>query len=74
MRQEGSQVSVATHSPLLVTLPGANLIELDGSGFRTVRGFENLELVKHWRAFLTEPTRYFRHLFDRQQASDDDSR
>lgn len=62
MRREGSQVLVATHSPLLVTLPGATLIELDENGFRTVNGFENLELVRQWRAFLAGPERYLRHL------------
>lgn len=62
MRREGSQVLVSTHSPLLVTLPGATLIELDEAGFRTVDGFENLELVRQWRTFLDEPNRYLRHL------------
>lgn len=62
MRREGSQVLVATHSPLLVTLPGATLIELDDTGFRTVNGFENLALVQQWRSFLADPKRYYRHL------------
>ena len=44
MRREGSQVLVATHSPLLVTLPGASLLELDEAGFRTVEGSENLRV------------------------------
>jgi len=71
MRSEGSQILVATHSPLLVTLPGATLIELDESGFRTVVGFENLSLVQQWRAFLSEPRRYFQHLFSRLESGDD---
>jgi predicted ATPase len=73
MRREGSQVLVATHSPLLVTLPAATLIELDETGFRTVTGFENLNLVQQWRTFLTEPTRYFRHLFSDIDASSDEN-
>lgn len=64
MRKEGSQVLVATHSPLLVTLPGATLIELDEQGLHVVNGYENLALVQQWRSFLSEPERYFRHLFD----------
>ena len=72
MRKEGSQVLVATHSPLLVTLPGANLIELDEAGFRSVSGFENLALVQQWRSFLTEPNRYFRHLLSPPDSSSDD--
>ena len=62
MRREGSQVLVATHSPLLVALPGATLIELDQSGFRRANGFESLDMVQHWRSFLKDPNRYFRHL------------
>lgn len=71
MRKEGSQVLVATHSPLLVTLPGAAVIELDEAGFRTVNGFENLALVQQWRAFLTEPNRYLRHLLSPSGSSSD---
>jgi predicted ATPase len=72
MRREGSQVVVATHSPLLVTLPGANLIELDETGFRAVSSFEQLNLVQQWRAFLAEPKRYLRHLLDQHDPSVDD--
>lgn len=72
MRREGSQVVVATHSPLLVTLPGATLLELDGAGFRSVDNFENLQLVQQWRAFLTQPQRYLRHLFEPPQPPTDD--
>lgn len=63
---------VATHSPLLVTLPGATLFELDEAGIRRVQGFEKLNLVQQWQAFLDEPERYFRHLFDREASSSDD--
>ncbi|HYQ00519.1 MAG TPA: AAA family ATPase [Polyangiaceae bacterium] len=63
MRSEGSQLLVATHSPLLVCLPGASLLELDEGGIQTVPSPEDLRLVQHWRSFLDEPTRYFRHLF-----------
>jgi predicted ATPase len=69
MRREGSQVLIATHSPILVTLPGATLIELDEAGFRTVDGFENLQLVQQWRAFISEPNRYLRHLLSRPDSS-----
>lgn len=73
MRKEGSQILVATHSPLLVCLPGATLLALDEAGVRVVKGFDELDLVRHWRSFLAEPTRYFRHLFDDVSASNDDS-
>lgn len=63
MRKEGSQILIATHSPLLASLPGATLLELEETGIRTARSFEELNLVRHWRSFLGEPARYFRHLF-----------
>jgi predicted ATPase len=36
MRAEGSQVVVATHSPLVASLPGATLLELGDWGIRPV--------------------------------------
>jgi predicted ATPase len=57
----GSQVLLATHSPILVGLPGATLIELDDHGLRAV-GFDDLELVTAHRLFLVDPHRYYRRL------------
>ncbi|MGH9034965.1 MAG: AAA family ATPase, partial [Acidimicrobiia bacterium] len=64
MRREGSQVVVATHSPLLVTLPGATLLELGDWGIRTVPSYEDLDLVQTWRSYLDAPGRYLRHLLE----------
>jgi predicted ATPase len=61
MRAEGSQVIVATHSPLLVALPGATLLELGEWGIRPA-GYDGLDLVQSWRAFLDAPEAYLRHL------------
>jgi predicted ATPase len=61
MRAEGSQVIVATHSPLLVALPGAALLELGEWGIRPAV-YDELELVQSWRTFLGEPGAYLRHL------------
>jgi predicted ATPase len=64
MRREGSQVVVATHSPLLVTLPEATLLELGDWGIRTISSYEDLDLVQTWRSYLDAPGRYLRHLLD----------
>ena len=61
MRAEGSQVIVATHSPLLVALPGAALLELGEWGIRRA-AYDELELVQSWRTFLDGPGAYLRHL------------
>ena len=57
----GSQVVVATHSPLLAALPGAQILELGDWGIRPV-SWQQLEMVRHWRQFLADPGSYFRHL------------
>jgi len=63
LRREGAQVLCATHSPLLASLPGATLLELDGAGF-SEKAYEELDLVRDWRGFLSAPGRYLRHLLE----------
>jgi predicted ATPase len=64
MRREGSQVIVATHSPLLMSLPGATLLEVGGWGIRRVESYDKVELVRSWREFLEAPGRFLRHLVE----------
>jgi predicted ATPase len=61
MRAEGSQVIVATHSPLLVALPGAALLELGEWGIRPA-AYDDLDVVQSWRAVLDGPEAFLRHL------------
>jgi predicted ATPase len=61
LRAEGSQVIMATHSPLLAALPGATVLELGEWGIRET-AWEDLDLVTSWRDFLRTPDRYLRHL------------
>lgn len=60
---DGSQVLLATHSPVLAAFPGATIIELGEHG-RHVGTWEDLPMVGHWRRFLSAPDAYLRHLFD----------
>jgi predicted ATPase len=62
LRAEGSQVVVATHSPVVASLPGATLLELGDWGIRRVDRFDDLDLVASWRSYLDAPDRYLRHL------------
>ncbi len=57
----GSQVLLATHSPVLAAFPGATILEFGEHGIRRAEWSE-LELVDHWRAFLDRPELYLRHL------------
>lgn len=63
VRQEGSQVILATHSPVLAALPGATLVELGPWGMRRAV-WKELDLVQNWRGFLDAPKRWLRHLLD----------
>jgi predicted ATPase len=59
--QTGTQVLLATHSPILTSLPGARILELDDSGMHE-RAWDDLDVVDHYRRFLEAPGRYLRHL------------
>jgi predicted ATPase len=59
----GSQVVLATHSPVLAAFPGASLLEFSADGIAE-QDWEDLDLVSHWRSFMSEPGSYLRHLFD----------
>lgn len=63
MRSAGSQVVLATHSPILAALPDARLLQLDTEGFRRVE-YDDCDVVRNWRIFLDAPVRYTRHLKD----------
>jgi predicted ATPase len=57
----GSQILLATHSPVLAALPNATLLQLSGSGIEPV-DYDDADLVTSWRTFLAAPQRYLRHL------------
>ncbi|MBN6050963.1 AAA family ATPase [Nonomuraea sp. RK-328] len=61
--REGGQIVCATHSPILASLPGAQIFELGDDGIRTVE-WEKLQVVDHWRRFLTKPDFYLRYALE----------
>jgi predicted ATPase len=63
--REGGQVICATHSPILASLPGAQILELGDDGIKAVE-WEALELVDHWRRYLAKPDFYLRYALDRE--------
>jgi predicted ATPase len=54
LRDDGIQVLMATHSPILTATPGARIIELDENGFQT-RAWQELMTVTLYRRFLADP-------------------
>ncbi len=61
MAEPGSQLLIATHSPIVASLPGARILEFDEDGIHE-RDWEELDVVAHYRRFLDGPGRYLRHL------------
>ena len=61
MVSDGSQVLLSTHSPILAAFPGATIYEIGEWGIRAC-DYDDLDLVRNWRAFLDSPQRYLRHL------------
>jgi predicted ATPase len=59
--RRGTQLLIATHSPVLAALPGATILQLDDTGINE-KCWDELDVVQHQRSFLHSPQRYLRHL------------
>lgn len=59
---DGCQFIVATHSPILLALPGATIYEVDEDGDIDTVAYDDALPVRLTRDFLAEPARYLRHL------------
>lgn len=57
----GAQFIFATHSPVLMATPDAEIFELGPSGLEAT-SYDDLEIVGLWRSFLEAPQRFLRHL------------
>jgi predicted ATPase len=56
------QFIIATHSPMLLSYPGASLLSMDGGSIHEI-DYRETEHYKITREFLNSPETYFRHLF-----------
>jgi predicted ATPase len=56
-----TQVFIATHSPILMTFPGATLLEVSERGVSETR-FEDTSHYQITRGILESPERYWKHL------------
>lgn len=57
-----AQFIVATHSPMLLCLPGARVLSFDDDRITEV-AYDETEHFQLTRRFLNDPARYFRYLF-----------
>ncbi len=53
----GSQIVIATHSPILLAIPGAAIWDLTDDGFAR-SAYDDVEAVRLTRAFLGDPARF----------------
>lgn len=58
----GAQFVVSTHSPILLSAPGAEILAFDDSGIHAVR-YEETETYRIYRAFTTNPDKILKELF-----------
>jgi predicted ATPase len=58
---DGSQLIIATHSPILMAFPGAEILLFDGDHL-TPTPWQELDHVRLTRAFLNDPESYLRRL------------
>jgi predicted ATPase len=57
----GAQFVIATHSPVLLAIPAAQIYEFDETGVNTPQ-YDDLQAVRQMRGFLDAPERYLRQL------------
>ncbi len=62
VRLRGSQLIIATHSPILMAYPDATIYRLDGDGIAPIV-YEATEHYQITRDFLANRERFFKHLF-----------
>jgi predicted ATPase len=61
MVEQESQFIIATHSPILMAFPGAEILSFDELPILPVR-YESIEHVRLLRDFLNDPDAFLRHL------------
>lgn len=60
-----AQFLIATHSPIILSYPGARLYSLDGDSVAQIE-YQETEHFQVTRNFLNAPERYFKHLFEKE--------
>jgi len=61
MLGQRAQFIIATHSPILMALPGARILEFAGDRIRPV-AFDDVEHVRITRSFLAQPASFLERL------------
>ena len=67
-----AQFVIATHSPIILSYPGAVLFSLDGDSIREI-AYRETEHYRVTRDFLNSPERYLKHLFRAESDEESDA-
>ncbi len=62
-KEQKSQLIIATHSPILLAYPNADIFLLDADGISQVK-YEETEHYQITKSFLDNPSKYFKMLFE----------
>jgi len=62
-REDKSQIIIASHSPILLAYPGADIFLLDENGIEQIN-YTDTEHYRITKSFLDNPQHYFDQLFD----------
>jgi predicted ATPase len=61
VEEQGAQIIMATHSPIIMAYPGATIYSFEAGGVEPV-GYDDVEHISVMRSFLRDPESYLRHL------------
>ncbi|MPZ85243.1 MAG: AAA family ATPase [Actinophytocola sp.] len=67
---QGSQFVIATHSPILLAVPGARILQIDADGEIERVDYDQADPVALTRGFLAAPERFLRHLLNDEHEDD----
>lgn len=59
-----SQFVIATHSPILLAVPGATILQIDVHGSIEPVSYDEAEPVTLTRAILNDPQQFLHHLLE----------
>lgn len=61
----GNQFIIATHSPILMSIPGATIYEISPDGVRSIE-YDDIESVRLLKHFLNHKEQFFKHLYEKK--------
>ena len=61
LARSGSQIILATHSPILMALPNSHIYQFDNDGIHSI-DYEDIETVQFTKHFLNDPDNYTRRI------------